>query len=250
MNSSGKEILGGKNVALEVLKAGRRKVYRIFWGRKSKDATSEELMQLAHLQKIPVVEAHPDKITSLTESEEHQGVAIEVSPFVYAELGDVTAAAKNRQGGFLLLMDEIQDPHNVGALIRTAHLCGASGVVLLKHRQSPVNMTVCKSAAGAQEYLPIVQETNLVNVINYLKKNNFFVWGAAGEGSTSLFKAEPSFPLALVMGAEGRGLRRLVRENCDALIHIPMEGEVGSFNVSVAGGIFMAEILRNRVASS
>lgn len=241
-----KEILGGKNVALEILRAGRRKVFRIFWARRAREAASEELVHLAQNKNIPIQDASPEKISNLCGTEEHQGVAVEVSAFEYADFGDVVQKTLARpKGGFLVLLDEIQDPHNVGALMRTAHLCGASGVVLLKHRQALVTNAVCKAAAGAQEYLPIVQETNLVNVINYLKDKEFFIWGAAGEG-VSLDKQKPVFPLALVVGSEGRGLRRLVRENCDTLVSIPMEGAVGSFNVSVAGGILMAEIAKTR----
>ena len=241
-----KEILGGKNVALEILRAGRRKIFRLFWARKGHDVSSEELVRLCQQKGIAIQEATPEKISNLCDTREHQGVAIEVSAFEYAEFGDVLQVAITRpKGGFLILLDEIQDPHNVGALIRTAHLCGASGMVLLKNRQVLVTNAVCKAAAGGQEYLPIVQETNLVNVINILKDKGFFVWGAAGEG-VSLDRQKPAFPLALVLGSEGRGLRRLVRENCDALVSIPMEGAVGSFNVSVAGGILMAEIAKAR----
>ena len=234
-------------MALEILKAGKRKVTRVYWGRKSRDATSEELWKLLQSKKIPVQEMGGEKISQLTGLEEHQGVAVEVSQFQYADLAEVASQAKqNPKGGFLILLDEIQDPHNVGALMRTAHLCGAAGMVLLKHRQVLVTNAVCKAAAGAQEYLPIIQEVNLVNVINYLKESGFLIWGAAGENGRNCFNEKPSFPLALVLGSEGRGLRRLVREHCDTLVSVPMEGAIGSFNVSVAGGILMAEIMRNR----
>lgn len=245
--SPSREILGGKNVALEILKAGRRKVFRIFWARKSKDTTSEELLQLAKAKKTPLQEVSSEEIGKRSCSLEHQGVAVEVSPFEYCDLGVVVSTAqKNSKGGFMVLLDEIQDPHNVGALIRTAHLCGASGLVLLKHRQALITNAVCKAAAGAQEYLSIVLETNLVNVMKFLKEKGFVIWGSVGQGGQSLFKSQPRFPLALVLGSEGKGLRRLVRENCDLLVTIPMEGVIGSFNVSVAGGILMAEILRQR----
>ncbi len=241
-----KEILGGKNVVLEILRAGRRTVFRLYWARRARDVSSEEILSLAKKRGVALQESTPEKISNLCASQEHQGVAIEVSPFEYAELSDVIPAAqKNPKGGFIVCLDEIQDPHNVGALIRTAYLCGASGMVLLKHRQALITNTVCKAAAGAQEYLPIVQETNLVNTIQALKKNDFLVVGAAGEGR-SLYKEKLQFPCALILGSEGRGLRRLVRENCDQLVSIPMEGKVGSFNVSVAGGILMAEIARRK----
>ncbi|OGQ05485.1 MAG: 23S rRNA (guanosine(2251)-2'-O)-methyltransferase RlmB [Deltaproteobacteria bacterium RIFCSPLOWO2_01_44_7] len=251
MAASNKEILVGRNAVHEVLKAGKRKVWRIFWAVKSNDEKSNQLAELIRSKSIPLTQTTLEKITQWSGSNDHQGIAAEVAPFEYAELGAVVKAAKaNQKGGFLLLLDEIQDPHNVGALIRTAHLCGADGLVLLKHRQALITPSVCKAASGAQEYLSIVQEVNLVNVINYLKNNDFSVWGASGKGDVPLYKTEPQFPLALVLGGEGKGLRRLTKENCDVLVTIPMEGQIDSFNVSVAGGIFMAEIMRNKLLSS
>ena len=241
------EILCGRNVLFEILRAGKRKILKIYWAVQSHDAKAEEIRQLIQAKKIAVSECSSDKIAQVSGSQDHQGIAAEVSLFQYADLADLAnRAKKDLKGGFLVLLDEIQDPHNVGALIRSAHLCGASGIVLLKHRQTLITSVVCKAASGAQEYLPIAQETNLVNVINYLKENGFLICGAAGEGSKSIFETNPQFPMGLVLGSEGRGLRRLVRENCDMLITIPMEGVIGSFNVSVAGGILMAEILRHR----
>ncbi|MBI4224584.1 MAG: 23S rRNA (guanosine(2251)-2'-O)-methyltransferase RlmB, partial [Deltaproteobacteria bacterium] len=146
-----REILGGKNVVLEILKAGRRKVYKVFWARKAGDAKSEELKNLLASKNIPVNEVHPSEIANMTGSNEHQGVAAQVSAFQYAELEEVIQKAiEDKKGGFLVLLDEIQDPHNVGAIIRTAHQCGASGLILLKHRQVPITNAVCKAAAGAQ----------------------------------------------------------------------------------------------------
>lgn len=249
--SSAREILGGKNVVLEILRAGRRKVFKVFWGRQAHDPKSEELKGLIQSRHIPFAEVRPEEITKMTGSPEHQGVAAEVSPFEYFELSQVAEKAKkDPKGGFIVLLDEIQDPHNVGALIRTAYLCGASGLVLLKHRQVLVTNAVCKAGAGAQEYLPIVKEVNLVNVINYLKEMDFFIFGTIGSDGKSVFDEKFRFPIGLVLGSEGKGLRRLVKENCDRLITIPMEGQIDSFNVSVAGGILMGEILRQRTLSA
>ncbi|MBI4125499.1 MAG: 23S rRNA (guanosine(2251)-2'-O)-methyltransferase RlmB [Deltaproteobacteria bacterium] len=242
-----REILGGKNVVLEILKAGRRKVYKVFWARKAGDAKSEELKNLLASKNIPVNEVHPSEIANMTGSNEHQGVAAQVSAFQYAELEEVIQKAiEDKKGGFLVLLDEIQDPHNVGAIIRTAHQCGASGLILLKHRQVPITNAVCKAAAGAQEWLRIVKEVNLVNVINYLKSNNFFIYGSTGDGGESIFEEKFNFPIALLLGSEGRGLRRLVREHCDRLLTVPMDGNIDSLNVSVAAGIFMGQILCQR----
>lgn len=252
-----REVVGGKNAVWEILRAGRRRVEKVFWARRERDPLFEKVRELAGAKKIPIVESSPEALTRLTGSAEHQGIAASVSVFEYTELGAVAFATAAKKG-FLILLDEIQDPHNVGALIRTAHLCGASGLVLLKHRQALITPAVCKAAAGAQEYLPIVLETNLVNVIALLKEQGFWIYGAAAEAkdespdsasqkSESIFEIKFNFPVALVLGSEGRGLRRLVREHCDALVSIPMEGRIDSFNVSVAGGILMGEILRRRL---
>lgn len=255
--SNNNEMLGGKNVVLEILKAGRRRVFKVYWARRAHDPKSEELKKRIAERAIPLVEIPNEKITQLTGSSEHQGIAALIEPFCYTELEEVVPKAKqDPKGGFLVLLDEIQDPHNVGAIIRTAHLCGASGIVLLKHRQVWITNAVCKAAVGAQEYLPIVKEVNLVNVINYLKKNDFFVYGACGEKSdggelhlVNVFKEKFNFPTALVLGSEGKGLRRLVKENCDCFLTIPMEGKIDSFNVSVAAGILMGQILCQRSLS-
>ena len=246
-----REIASGKNVVLEILKAGKRRIFKVYWSRRSQDPKSEELKQLFVAKRIPVIETSADQISHLTESDEHQGIACEVADFQYTDLSVAVQAAKqNPKGGFLILLDEIQDPHNVGAIIRTAHLCGASGVILLKHRQALVTNAVCKAAAGAQEYLPIIKEVNLVNTVNSLKENDFFIYGAEGEVGQNIYAQKLSFPLCLILGSEGKGLRRLTKENCDSLVKIPMEGEIGSFNVSVAGGILMGEILRQRASAN
>ncbi|MDO8494146.1 MAG: 23S rRNA (guanosine(2251)-2'-O)-methyltransferase RlmB [Deltaproteobacteria bacterium] len=238
-----KEILGGKNVVMEILRAKRRKVYRVFWGRRLKDQTYQEIQNLIGDQEVKFREVSLPSIATMTGSEENQGMAIEVSPFEYTELGDVVAAVQKKRG-FLVLLDEIQDPHNVGAIIRTAHALGAGGLILLKNRQSLVTNAVCKAAAGAQEYLPIVKETNLVNTIKYLKDNDFSIYGAEKAKENSIYNEKLSFPLGLVLGGEQDGLRRLVRENCDRLVSIPMQGKIDSLNVSVAAGILMGEISR------
>lgn len=234
-----REILFGKNVLLSLLKAKRRKIYKIFWGREERNASSADLLQKIEAEKIPLQKLSNAELTQQFKTQDHQGLAIEVAQFQYAELAEVA-----KKADFLILLDEIQDPHNVGALIRTAHLCGASGLVLLKHRSGEVNPTVCKVATGAQEFLPIIKETNLVQVIQYLKEKDFLIVGASSDGGVSIYKADLHLPIALVLGNENKGLRRLVKENCDLLVSIPMLGEVGSFNVSVAGGILMAEIMR------
>lgn len=248
--SAPREILFGKNVVLEVLRAGRREVFKIFWARRTHDAKSEGLQKELQDREIPCFEVHPTEITNMTGSPDHQGIAAQVSAFTYSELSDVIPQAKqNPKGGFLVLLDEIQDPHNVGAIIRTSHLCGASGLVLFKHRQALITNAVCKAAAGAQEYLPVVKEVNLLNTIKLLKDNGFFIYGLSASSGQSLYRERFQFPIGLVLGSEGKGLRRLVSENCDRLLTIPMEGKIDSFNVSVAAAMMMGQILCQRTLS-
>lgn len=228
------EIVYGKNVIQEVIRAGKRKIFKIFWARKNKD----KLFDL--VKKFSLLEVSLGDLDSKVGSKEHQGIAAEVTPFEYAELDQVLDPKS-----FLVLLDEIQDPQNVGALIRTAHLTGASGLVLLRHRSALMTPAVCKSSAGASEYLPIVKATNLVEAIKFLKNKGYFVFGA-GDGGTPLYQTGLKSPVALVMGREGDGLRRLVAETCDQIITIPMSGKIGSYNVSVAGAMIMGEILRKK----
>lgn len=228
------EIIYGKNGVTEVCRAGKRTIHKIYWGRKKQDPFFDLL------KGYPLVEMRLGELDSLAGTKEHQGVAAEVTSFEYAELAEVLDPSR-----FLVLLDEIQDPHNVGAIIRTAHLAGASGLVLLKHRSALVTPAVVKASSGASEYLPIVKVTNLVDTIKFLKTNGYFVFGA-GVGGSSLYETDMICPLALVMGREGEGLRRLVSEHCDQIVTIPMEGKIDSYNVSVAGAMMMGEILRKK----
>jgi len=243
------DYIAGKNSVLEALRTGRRKIFSVLIGRNASDLLVKEIVALARQKKIPIHEIAAEQLVHKTGVQTHQGVAAEVSGFPYVDLSEIIAASrKNPEGSFVVLLDEVQDPQNVGALIRTAHLTGAKGMVLMKHRAATINATVLKAASGAAEHLPIVQEVNLVNCINLLKNNDFFVVGAEGDSGEDLYHTTFAWPLALVLGGEEKGLRRLVRESCDALLAIPMEGKVGSYNVSVAGAMMMGEILRQKRA--
>lgn len=228
------EVIYGKNAVTEVCRAGKRTIHKVYWSRKKQDP----LFDL--LKRYPMMEVRPGDLDTFAGTKEHQGVAAEVTPFEYAELAEVLDPAR-----FLVLLDEIQDPHNVGAILRTAHLAGAAGLVLLKHRSALVTPAVVKASSGASEHLPIVKVTNLVDTIKFLKTKDYFVFGA-GVGGISLYEAEMTCPLALVMGREGEGLRRLVSEHCDQILTIPMEGKIDSYNVSVAAAMMMGEILRKK----
>ena len=187
---------------------------------------------------------------SLSDNMRHQGVAAQVSPVAFHTLEEVLAQAKEKkQTPFLLLLDELQDPQNVGALLRTADAAGVHGVLLPQRRSCPLNATVAKTSAGSIEYVPVVKIGNVSQTIEELKKMGFWVIGADMSGQEPYFKANLTGPIVVVVGAEGRGLTRLVKENCDVLVSIPMSGGVSSLNASVAGAILVYEVVRQRMNS-
>jgi len=159
----------------------------------------------------------------------------------------VCARASGERKGFIVILDGITDPHNLGSLIRTALLMGVDGIILPKDNSAVVGPTVVKVSAGSTEHLKIAQVTNITSTIRYLKDRDFWIAGAAAEGATSIYQHDfIGINVALVLGAEGAGIRRLVKENCDYMLSIPMEGHIASYNVAVAGALFMGEVARQR----
>ena len=184
----------------------------------------------------------------LSQDAKHQGVLAAVAPVDYAELEDALALATSKQQvPFLILLDDLQDPHNVGAILRTANIAGAHGVLLPKRRSCPLNQTVAKVSAGAVEHTPVVQIGNVAQTLEDLKKKGFWVIGADMAGTANYFEADLLGPVVLVIGSEGQGMGRLVKEKCDILVKIPMLGEITSLNASVACGILSFEIVRQRL---
>ncbi|HAT97768.1 MAG TPA: 23S rRNA (guanosine(2251)-2'-O)-methyltransferase RlmB, partial [Acidaminococcaceae bacterium] len=189
-----------------------------------------------------------DKLDKLAPEIRHQGVAALVAPVSFSMLEDVLDKAySSGEKPFLLLLDELQDPQNVGALIRSADAAGVHGVLLPKRRSCPLNMSVEKISAGAISYVPIVQIGNISQTLQKLKKEGFWVVGADMEGETLYFETDLDRPIVLVIGSEGKGMNRLVKENCDMLMRIPMRGGVNSLNASAAGAILLYEVVRQRL---
>jgi len=188
------------------------------------------------------------KLDTLVPGIQHQGVVAQAAPYVYAEVEDLLAAAAAKdEDPFLIILDEIEDPHNLGSILRTADCTGVHGVIIPKRRSAQVNATVSKTSAGAAEYVPVARVTNLAQTMEKLKEAGVWIAGtdvrAEGEiYDTDVFKG----PLALVVGNEGEGMGRLVREKCDVLIKLPMQGRINSLNASVAAGVVMYEVLRQR----
>lgn len=188
-----------------------------------------------------------------TDGEQHQGVVARVKPgkvFTEADLDDILAVAERQEKApFLLILDGVTDPHNLGACLRNADAAGVQAIIVPKDNAARITATVRKVAVGAAESVPLVQVTNLARTMKTLQQMGVWIIGTAGETDTCLYDVKLSGPMALVMGAEGKGMRRLTRENCDQLVKLPMAGEVSSLNVAVATGICLFEIVRQRTVS-
>lgn len=187
------------------------------------------------------------KLDRLSSGEHHQGIVVEVQmPGELSEADLQTALSQQTETAFFLILDNVQDPHNLGACLRTADAAGVHGVIITKDKATGITPTVCKVASGAAETMPVYQVTNLSRTLRWLKAQGLWVIGAAGEAEQSLYQTDFTVPLALVIGAEGKGMRRLTREHCDQIVSLPMRGQVGSLNLSVAAGILVYEVLRQR----
>ena len=200
---------------------------------------------------ITVQTAGKGRLDALAEGQRHQGVVLEM--LVPSELGehDLRDALARQEGmPLFLVLDQVQDPHNLGACLRTADAAGVHGLILTKDQSVGITPTVAKVASGAAETVPIYRVTNLARALEWLKEGGLWIAGAAGEAERSVYQADLNLPLALVVGAEGKGMRRLTRERCDFLIKIPMIGQVESLNLSVATGILLFEAVRQRSAKA
>jgi 23S rRNA (guanosine2251-2'-O)-methyltransferase len=196
---------------------------------------------------LPVSQMNPDEMLALTGSAHHQGLAAKVGPFPYVSLHDLVSARSGRSG-ILVLLDEIQDPGNVGSIIRSAECLGAAGMVLTKDRAAPVTPAVEKAAAGATAHLPLARVVNLVRAMEELKAANYWIYGADIRARQVYTELDWTGQVALVLGSEGKGLRRLVLENCDARVSIPMGGKIASLNVAQTAAVVLAEAQRQRRA--
>lgn len=221
-----------------------------------KGREDDRLMPIINLAKkygIPAQMANRKVLDDKSEGEQHQGVVARVKPgktFTEADLDDILAAAERKQQApFLLILDGVTDPHNLGACLRNADAAGVQAIIVPKDNAARVTATVRKVAVGAAESVPLVQVTNLSRTMKALQQMGVWIIGTAGETDNCLYDQKLSGPMALVMGAEGKGMRRLTRENCDQLVKLPMAGTVSSLNVSVATGICLFEIVRQRLAN-
>jgi 23S rRNA (guanosine2251-2'-O)-methyltransferase len=238
------ELIFGVNPVKEALQ-GTRDAYNLYVQISASDHRVEKIIHLAEQRVVAVHRREKLDLTKMCASSHHQGIALEVEPFRYADLEDLLAAVSTAESALLVVLDGIQDPHNLGALIRSAACAGALGVIIPRDRACGVTAAAEKSSAGAVETLPVAQVTNISQALEAMKKAGCWVYGLDGESRVSLFQTKFSGRIALVVGGEGEGIRPLVRKQCDALMSIPHYGGVSSLNASVAGGIAMFEIARS-----
>jgi 23S rRNA (guanosine2251-2'-O)-methyltransferase len=245
------EVLYGTNAVRESLRAGRRTCRRLLVDASARsDRVLEEITQLAQGRHCPVETRHRDQLGKLCRSREHQGVVLEVSTYPYTSLQDLVRAAQAAgPTALLLVLDRVQDPQNVGTLLRTAEAVGVQGVVLPEREAVAITPAVVRASAGASEFLHIARVGNLVPAMAALQEAGLWVLGLEEDPAATPYTATDwRRPLAVVVGSEGFGLRRLVRERCDGLVRLPMRGRIGSLNASVAGSVVLYEIWRYRDA--
>lgn len=240
------EIIVGRQPVVEALKAGTpiEKIVLLYG---VKGNAIERIRQLAKQRGIAVAESNRQRFRELAEDATTQGVVALVATKDYIEVEDILAAARKRgEPCFILVLDEIEDPHNVGALIRSAEAAGAHGVIITKHHSAMLNQTVAKTSAGASVHLPAAKVTNLAQTIDELKRAGLWIVGTTPESEKLYTEVDYKSPVAVVVGSEGKGMRKLISEKCDFLVRIPMYGKIDSLNASVAGALVMFEVARAR----
>ncbi|HHZ69014.1 MAG TPA: 23S rRNA (guanosine(2251)-2'-O)-methyltransferase RlmB [Methylococcaceae bacterium] len=240
-------IIVGIHAVQSALDYSVEKIQGVWVDGSRQDAKFQELVkQLAGLE-VPFHKTNKKTLEQLSKGRNHQGVLVEVDlPTLKTEKMLMEKIKTTSETPFFLVLDQVQDPHNLGACLRTADAVGVQGVILPKDNSAGLTPTVCKVASGAAETVPVYQVTNLARILRWMKQQGIWVMGAAGEASQTVFQIELTGPLAFVVGAEGKGLRRLTREQCDVLVKLPMLGQVESLNLSVASGILLYEALRQR----
>ncbi|WP_042453916.1 23S rRNA (guanosine(2251)-2'-O)-methyltransferase RlmB [Neobacillus dielmonensis] len=237
----------GKNPVIEALKS-ERDINKILIAEGSQRGQMHQIMQLAKDANVIVQLVPKKKIDQITD-QNHQGVLAYVAAYQYAELDDLfQAAGAKKEPPFFLILDEIEDPHNLGSIMRTADAVGAHGIIIPKRRAVGLTATVAKASTGAIEYIPVVRVTNLAQTIDELKERGVWIAGTDAKGKEDYRRFDGTLPLGLVIGSEGKGMGRLIRDKCDFLIHLPMVGKVTSLNASVAAAILMYEVYRKRHA--
>lgn len=239
-------LIEGRNAVTEALRAGTA-MDKIFLARGETDATLGHIASTARSRGVVVVECDRRKLDGMSRTKSHQGVIAVAAVREYAGVDDILdRAARRGEPPLIVVCDELSDPHNLGAVIRTAEAAGAHGVIIPKRRSAGLTAIVAKTSAGAVSHLPVARVPNLTALLKELKKQGLWVFGTEAEGTTSLYEADLKGPAVVVIGSEGDGMGRLVREQCDFLLSIPMRGQVNSLNASAAAAVVLYEAVRQR----
>lgn len=240
------DLVEGRNAVIELLNSGRD-INKIYIQKGEKHGSINKILAMAKESKVVTVEVEKNKLDLMSQTHNHQGVIAQIPPFEYCEVDDILEYAKEKkEDPFVLILDGIEDVHNLGSIIRTAETAGVHGIIIPKRRAASVNATVSKTSAGAVAYMKIARVNNLTETMKYLKDNGFWIIGTDMETETLYYNQDLTGPLGLVIGSEGFGMSRLVKETCDALIKIPMKGKITSLNASVSAGIVMYEAVKQR----
>lgn len=242
------DVIAGRNAVYEALNAGRL-VDSVLIAKDNNGGPVARIIALCHERGVVVKDVNSQKLDAICGGLNHQGVAAIAAAHEYAEVDDILARAEQKgEQPFIIIADEINDPHNLGAIIRTAEAAGAHGLIIPKRGAVGLTNAVDKASCGALEYLPVARVANLVSTVEQLKKKNIWVYGADMSGKP-MFETDFSGACALVIGSEGFGISRLLSEKCDFLVSLPMKGNISSLNASVAAGIMMYEVVRRREGS-
>lgn len=239
------DLIIGRNAVVEALESNKT-LENILISKGNNKGSINKIIGLAKENRIPIKTVDKKRLDEISEGENHQGVAAYTTPYKYYSVEEILESSKDKSP-FILILDEIQDPHNFGAIIRTAEVFGVDGIIIPKRRSVGITPIVYKSSVGAVEHVKIAKVNNINNTIDFLKENNIWIYGADMATDKYIYSENLKGPIALVVGSEGKGISKLTKEKCDILVKIPMSGQINSLNASVAGGIVMYEISRQRI---
>ena len=236
----------GRNSVLELLETGKD-INKIYIQKGERHGSINKIIAIAKKNKVIITEVDKNKMKAMAQTENYQGVIAMVPPYEYYEIEDIIEEAKTKnEDPFIIILDGIEDVHNLGSIIRTAETAGVHGIVIPKRRAAAVNSTVNKVSAGATQYMKIARVNNINETIKYLKEQGLWICGTDVEGKNYYNEQDLKGPIAIVIGNEGSGMSRLVKENCDFLVKIPMKGKIQSLNASVSAGIVIYEVVNQR----
>lgn len=240
------EYIAGKHSVLEALRAGRS-ISKIWIAENAHKPMTQPIAAEAKRRGIVVAVADKRKLDQLVPNIQHQGVVAQIAAYDYVDLDELLQTAKSRpEAPFFVILDEIEDPHNLGSILRTADCTGVHGVIIPKRRSAGLTATVSKTSAGAVEYVPVARVANIAQTIERLKEEGIWVAGADAAAPQEVYEANLSLPLAVVIGNENKGIGRLIKEKCDFLLRLPMVGHINSLNAAVAASVLMYEVVRQR----